>query len=78
MWPAGEKTEQLLEGARQGDDSAVNHLMDRHRAAVHRLVEMRLDRKIQRRVDVSDVVQDVLIEANRRLATYLEEPKMSR
>jgi RNA polymerase sigma-70 factor (ECF subfamily) len=37
---------------------------------------MRLDRKIQQRVDVSDVVQDVFIEANRRLTRYLENPVM--
>ena len=44
--------------------------------ALRRLVQMRLDKKIQRRVDVSDIVQDVLLEANRRLQTYLAEPKM--
>ena len=38
---------------------------------------MRLDQKILQRVDASDVVQDVLIEANRRLQTYLENPVLS-
>jgi RNA polymerase sigma-70 factor (ECF subfamily) len=38
---------------------------------------MRLDQKIQRRIDVSDVVQDVLVEANRRLMDYLSNPIMS-
>ena len=37
---------------------------------------MRLDKKIQNRIDVSDVVQDVLIEANRRLSKYLDAPMM--
>ena len=37
---------------------------------------MRLDQKIQRRIDVSDVVQDVLVEANRRLQRYLSDPIM--
>ena len=76
MWPEQEKTEALLEQARQGDEDAINSLIDRHRNALRHLVRMRLDRKIQRRVDVSDVVQDVLIEANRRLKTYLENPVM--
>jgi RNA polymerase sigma-70 factor (ECF subfamily) len=76
MWPEQEQTEQLLEQARQGDDEAVSALIERHRNALRHLVRMRLDRKIQRRVDVSDVVQDVLIEANRRLQTYLENPVM--
>jgi RNA polymerase sigma-70 factor (ECF subfamily) len=76
MWPEQEQTEQLLEQARQGDDEAVSALIERHRNALRHLVRMRLDRKIQRRVDVSDVVQDVLIEANRRLQNYLENPVM--
>ena len=71
MWPVDENTTELLDNARGGDDDAVEQLMDRHRAAVHRLVEMRLDRKIRRRVDVSDIVQEVLIEANRRIRDYL-------
>jgi len=57
----------LLEGARNGDDDAINHLLDRHRDALRRMVGMRLDQRIRQRVDVSDVIQDVLIEANRRL-----------
>lgn len=77
MWPIGEKTQELLDGAKGGDDSAVNQLMDRHRDALRRMVQMRLDQKIQRRVDVSDVVQDVLVEANRRLQDYLQNPVMS-
>ena len=76
MWPEHEKTEQLLGEARQGDADAVNQLIERHRDAIWRLVRMRLDRKIQQRVDVSDVVQDVFIEANRRLTRYLENPVM--
>lgn len=77
MWPETGKTEELLAEARDGDASAVNRLLDRHRAAVHRMVQMRLDQKIQRRVDVSDVVQDVLVEANRRLQEYLQRPVMA-
>jgi RNA polymerase sigma-70 factor (ECF subfamily) len=76
MWPESEKTEKLLADARKGDESAVNRLFDRHRKAVHRMVRLRLDQRIQPRVDVSDVVQDVLIEASRRLKDYLAEPAM--
>ena len=77
MWPETEKTEKLLADARQGDESAVNRLFDRHRAAVHRMVRLRLDQHIQPRVDVSDVVQDVLVEASRRLKDYLDNPVMA-
>jgi RNA polymerase sigma-70 factor (ECF subfamily) len=37
---------------------------------------MRLDKRIRQRVDASDIVQDVLIEANRRLTDYLQNPVM--
>jgi RNA polymerase sigma-70 factor (ECF subfamily) len=77
MWPEADQTAELLADARQGDAQAVNRLMERHRDALRRMVQMRLDQKIQRRVDVSDVVQDVLIEANRRLDDYLANPAMS-
>ncbi len=76
MWPAAEKTQDLLDAARQGDQDAVNRLMERHRNSLRRLVQMRLDPKIQRRVDVSDVVQDTLLDANRRLEEYLRNPAM--
>jgi RNA polymerase sigma-70 factor (ECF subfamily) len=76
MWPETVKTEQLLAEARGGDAEAAGRLLDRHRDALRRMVRMRLDQKIQRRVDVSDVVQDVLVEANRRLADYLANPAM--
>jgi len=76
MWPPSDKTEELLLGVQAGDDDAVNRLMERHREGVRRLVQMRLDQRIQRRVDVSDVVQDVMIEAHRRLPDYLRGPAM--
>ena len=78
IWPTtNAETAKLLEQARQGDDAAINQLLQRHRASVRRLVEMRLDRKVQRRVDVSDVVQDVMVEATGRLDRYLQDPAMA-
>ena len=76
MWPENMQTEELLAQAKDGDDGAVNQLMDRHRNSLRQLVRMRLDQKIQRRVDVSDVVQDILVEANRRMQRYLNDPIM--
>ncbi|MEL7497126.1 MAG: sigma-70 family RNA polymerase sigma factor [Planctomycetota bacterium] len=76
MWPEQQPTEQLLKQAGDGDPAAVNQLMDRHRNSLRQLVRMRLDQRIQKRVDVSDVVQDVLVEANRRLERYINDPIM--
>jgi RNA polymerase sigma-70 factor, ECF subfamily len=76
MWPDAEKTQDLLADAKGGDPEAVNRLMDRHRDSLRRMVQLRLDQRIQRRIDVSDIVQDVLVEANRRLQDYLDQPGM--
>ncbi len=76
MWPEQFKTQDLLLKAGDGDEDAINYLMERHRDALRRLVQMRLDRKIRQRVDVSDIVQDVLVEANRRLRSYIADGKM--
>lgn len=76
MWPDQHDTEQLLAAARGGDRNAVNKLLERHRQAVRQMIDLRMDQMIKRRVDASDIVQEVMIEANRRLAEFLENPVM--
>ena len=75
-WPDAPQTEDLLTRARGGDAAAVEQLLDRHREPVRRMIGLRLDPAIARRVDASDIVQDVLIEANQRLTDYLKSPDM--
>ena len=76
MWPEGEQTLQLFQQVESGQPDAVNRLMDRHRDAVRRMVQMRLDHAVGRRVDASDVVQDVLFEASQRMSDYIQNPGM--
>jgi RNA polymerase sigma-70 factor (ECF subfamily) len=76
MWPDSSETRELLWAARAGDAAARNRLLERHREALRRMIAMRMDQKLARRVDASDIVQDVLVEANRRLADYLERTRM--
>lgn len=76
MWPNHEETIELLNGAQQGDRDAVDRLLDRHRDSLNRMVRCRLNQGVARRVDASDVVQDALITASRRLAEYLKSPSM--
>jgi RNA polymerase sigma-70 factor (ECF subfamily) len=76
MWPDTSQTEAILVSARQGDQAAVNRLLERHRASLRKLVQLRLDKALARRIDASDIVQDVLLEANGRLEEYLRDPKM--
>ncbi len=37
------------------------------------MIQLRLDQRLNQRMDVSDVIQDVLVEANRRLQDYLQK-----
>lgn len=76
MWPANDETQDLLQHAGQGDAEAVNRLMARHREALVRMVRARINRGAERRFDASDIVQDVLIEAHRRLSEYARQPPM--
>jgi len=72
----GQPTLVLLDRVRSGDDTAVNSLLQRHREAIRQMIDRRMDRAMQRRVDASDIVQDVMLEANRRLGDYLANPTM--
>ncbi len=70
------ETENLLERARAGDGDARNALFARHRTRLRRLVEMRLDHRLQARLDASDVVQEAYVEVCQRLDEYLGDPRL--
>src|SRR6476619_8512140 len=76
MWPNREETDRLLDDARKGEPGAVDKLLGEFREPLRRVIDLRLDPAIARRVDASDIVQDVLIEANQRLTEYLKSPAM--
>jgi RNA polymerase sigma-70 factor, ECF subfamily len=64
-------TDELLASVADGDSSAREQLLRRHRDRLLRMIAVRLDSRVAPRVDPSDVVQEVLIEANRRLDSYV-------
>jgi RNA polymerase sigma-70 factor (ECF subfamily) len=76
MWPDPQQTRDLLDRAKTGDAAAANELLEQHREAIRRAISLRLDPALARRVDASDIVQDVLLEANQRLKDYLNNPTM--
>jgi RNA polymerase sigma-70 factor (ECF subfamily) len=76
MWPEQPQTDPLLEGARRGDAEAIERLLAVHREPLRRTIGLRLDPALAARVDASDIVQDVLLEAHRRLPDYLKNPAM--
>jgi len=76
MWPDADKTKEMLDAARGGDAVAVDRLLAEFREPLRRVIDLRLDPVVGRRLDASDVVQDVLLEANQRLTDYLRSPAM--
>jgi RNA polymerase sigma-70 factor (ECF subfamily) len=76
MWPDVQRTAELLHQARAGDRAALDALLAEHRPALRRVIELRLDRRLGQRVDASDLVQEVLLEASQRLADYLRDPRL--
>ncbi|MCS7020428.1 MAG: sigma-70 family RNA polymerase sigma factor [Gemmataceae bacterium] len=76
MWPEREQTERWVAAAQAGDTQAAERLLASHREPLRRLIAARLDPMLARRLDASDIVQDVLLEANQRLAGYLQNPEM--
>jgi RNA polymerase sigma-70 factor (ECF subfamily) len=66
-------TEELLRQAEHGDPGAREGLLARHRDRLRKMVAWRLDRRLAARVDPSDVVQEVLLEASRKMDRYLQE-----
>ena len=49
--------EELLDAARNGDEDALAVLVERHRDRLERMVRLRMDRRLQGRVDPADIVQ---------------------
>lgn len=67
------ETRELIDRAGEGDESARRHLLERYRDYLKRMVAARLDRRLAARVDPSDVVQETLAEAAKRLDDFLRE-----
>jgi RNA polymerase sigma-70 factor (ECF subfamily) len=66
----------LLRQIKDGDERALVELFARHRGRLKRMVRIRLDRRLQGRVDPSDVVQEAHIEVLRRAGEYVRDPAM--
>jgi RNA polymerase sigma-70 factor, ECF subfamily len=71
MAEASDITQGLLDRAGHGDVVARHELLERYRHYLRSLVAVRLDRRVARRVDASDIVQEALAEASERMDDYL-------
>jgi RNA polymerase sigma-70 factor (ECF subfamily) len=71
--PDSEDLADLLDRAAAGDTTAVAELLSRYRKRLKRMVRLRLSRHLQGRLDDSDILQEALLEAAKRLPEYLKD-----
>jgi RNA polymerase sigma-70 factor (ECF subfamily) len=62
---------------RAGEPGALGELFSAHRERLHRMVHLRLDRRLQGLIDPSDVLQEAYVDAARRLAEFAALPGQS-
>ena len=67
---------EMLQRAAAGDDQAVNELFARYRGRLRAMVRLRLNRRLQGRVDPSDVLQEAYLEVCKGFAEYARAPTL--
>ena len=73
--PSGDVPD-LLRRAAAGDRPACDALFERYRDRLKRMIHLRLSRRLQGRVDDSDVLQEAYLEAARKLPQYAADPHL--
>ena len=68
--------EQLIRLASEGDDAGLAELFGRYRKRLRQMVRLRLDRRLQGRVDPSDVLQEAYLDIAQQLPHYLCKREM--
>jgi RNA polymerase sigma-70 factor (ECF subfamily) len=67
---------QTLARAAAGDAESWRSLLERHHDRLRRMVAVRLDHRLQGRVDPSDVLQEAYLDAATHLSAYLANPEV--
>jgi RNA polymerase sigma-70 factor (ECF subfamily) len=75
--PGPPPDDELMGRARAGDETALAELFARHRRKLRQMVRLRLDSRLQGRVDPSDVLQDAYLDVVQQWPTFLARPEMS-
>jgi RNA polymerase sigma-70 factor, ECF subfamily len=66
----------LLTRAGAGDQEALRQLFSHYRDRLKRMVHLRLSRRLQGRVDDSDVIQEAFLEISKKLPEYVQAPQL--
>jgi RNA polymerase sigma-70 factor (ECF subfamily) len=70
------ETDLVLQRIAEGHRQEWGALLERHRQRLRRMIALRLDQRLQGRIDASDVIQEAYLEASNRLEDYLGQPTM--
>src|SRR4051812_39282422 len=68
--------DELLDAARNGDEGALAALVERHRDRLERMVRLRMDRRLQGRVDPADVVQEAYLAVRGKFPHYCADLRL--
>jgi RNA polymerase sigma-70 factor (ECF subfamily) len=74
--PDGIETRRLLERAAAGDAEGWQQLVARYGRRLRAMISLRMDTRLQGRVDPSDVLQDAYLEASEQLVEYVRNPPL--
>jgi RNA polymerase sigma-70 factor (ECF subfamily) len=77
MSPPPGQVPDLVARVAAGDREAIAELLARYRARLRRMVALRLDPRLQGRVDASDLIQEGYLDAIKRLEEYIRDPSVS-
>jgi RNA polymerase sigma-70 factor, ECF subfamily len=66
----GERIEQMLQRYRGGDAAALGSILESVAPYLNLLASMQIGRRLQGKVDASDIVQEVFLEAHRQIGNF--------
>lgn len=67
---------QLISLAATGDSVAIEKLFTLHRDRLKRMIIARMDQRLMRCMEVTDIIQEVNFEISKRLMEYLSKPEV--
>jgi RNA polymerase sigma-70 factor (ECF subfamily) len=70
------ESSEIVERLRRSDPQVLVDLWDQHRERLLRLVKLRMDRRMQGRIDAEDVLQEAFVDFASRVDEYTNAPSM--
>ncbi|MFZ5831829.1 MAG: sigma-70 family RNA polymerase sigma factor [Planctomycetota bacterium] len=66
---------EFVERLRRDGDQALAAVLAEYRDQLKRMIEVRMDPRVRGRIDAVDVLQEVYLDASKRLATFVASPE---